>query len=91
MEEMDIKQQFHLLQKEVEAAVALSEDTKLNLFSAIDSLQIQVEVLRRFMERCHMGFACRYPELQEEVLREVDPEWLEGGGTRKRGNRAKKE
>src|SRR6266568_9060048 len=89
MEEMDIKQQFHLLQKEVEAAVALSEDTKLNLLSAIDSLQIQVEVLRRFIERCHMGFACRYPELREEVLREVDPEWLEGGGTRKRGDRAK--
>jgi|KBSSwiStaDraftv2_1062776.scaffolds.fasta_scaffold334499_2 hypothetical protein len=33
MEELDIKHQLHLLQKEVEAAVSLTEDVKLNLLS----------------------------------------------------------
>lgn len=77
MEEPDIKQRLHLLQKEVEASVALAQDAKLNLTSAIDAMKIEVEVLRRFMERYHLDFARRYPELREEVIREVDPEWME--------------
>ncbi|HEV8718459.1 MAG TPA: hypothetical protein VGX03_37275, partial [Candidatus Binatia bacterium] len=77
MEELDIKQQFHLLQKEVEAAVSLTEDVKLNLLSVIDSLKIEVEVLKRFMERYHADFPRRYAQLREEVLHEVDPEWIE--------------
>ncbi len=74
MEELDIKQQFHLLQKQVEAAVSLTEDVKLDLLSAIDSLRIEVEVLKRFMERYHADFPRRYPALREEIMREVDPE-----------------
>jgi hypothetical protein len=91
MEELDIKQQFHLLQKEVEAAVSLTEDVKLNLLSAIDSLKIEVEVLKRFMERYHADFPRRYPELREEIMREVDPEWMEHSGRSKRAGRAKGE
>ena len=79
MEEMDIKQQFHLLQKEVEAAISLLEDTKLNLLSTIDALKIEVEVLKRFLGHYHADFTRRYPELREEVLRQVDPEWGEQG------------
>jgi hypothetical protein len=77
MEELDIKHQFHLLQKEVEAAVSLTEDVKLNLLAAIDTLRVEVEVLKRFMERYHADFARRYPEIREELMREVDPEWIE--------------
>ena len=77
MEELDIKHQLHLLQKEVEAAVSLTEDVKLNLLSTIDLLKIEVEVLKRFMERYHADFPRRYPELREELMREVDPEWTE--------------
>lgn len=40
MEEMDIKHQFHLLQQEVEAAVSLTQEAKLNFLAAIDSLKI---------------------------------------------------
>jgi hypothetical protein len=86
MEEIDIKQQLHLLQKEVEAAVSLTEDTKLNLLSAIDNLEIELEILKRFMEQHHPDFARRYPELKEAVIREVDPEWIEHGeGKHKKG------
>lgn len=76
MEEKDIKQQFHLLQKEVETAGARIEDTRLNLVATIDALKLEIEILKRFMERYHADFSRRYSELREELMREVDPEWL---------------
>jgi hypothetical protein len=91
MEEMDIRQQFHLLQKEVEAAMSLIEDTKLNLLSAVDSLKIELEVMKRFMERYHADFGRRYPDLREEVIREVDPEWMENKRKDKGKGRTKEE
>jgi hypothetical protein len=79
MEEKDIQQRFHLLQQEVEAAVSLIADMKLNSTAAIDALKIEVEVLRRFMERYHPDFARRYAELRTQVIQEVNPEWVEPG------------
>jgi len=79
MEEKDLQQRFHLLQQEVEAAVSLIGDTKINSTAAIDALKIEVEVLRRFMERYHPDFAPRYAELRAEVIQEVNPEWIEPG------------
>jgi len=80
MEDIDIEQRLHLLQKEVEAIASLAEDTKLNLLSAIDSLKLEIEILKRFMEQHHPDFARRYPELKEAVMREVDPEWMGHSG-----------
>jgi hypothetical protein len=80
MEDIDIEQRLHLLQKEVEATASLAEDTKLNLLSAIDSLKLEIEILKRFMEQHHPDFARRYPELKEAVMREVDPEWMGQSG-----------
>ena len=77
MKEPDVEQQFRFLHKEVEAAVSLTEDTKLNLLAAIDSIKIEVEVLRRFMESYHPDFADPYAPLKEEVMRRVNPEWME--------------
>lgn len=77
MEDADIKQQLHLLQKQVEAEVSLLEETKLNLLSQVDSLKIEVEVLKRFITRHHDDFPQRYPSLKESVTREIDPEWSE--------------
>ncbi len=77
MEEVDIQQQFRLFQKEIEAAAVLAEQTKLDLLSAIDTLKIEVEVLRRFIKRHHPDFVHLYPQLREEVMQEVDPEWME--------------
>ena len=76
----DIEQQFHLLQQEVEAAVSLTEDTKINLLAAIDTIRIEAEVLRRFMESYHPDFADQYATLKEEVMRSVNPEWMESSG-----------
>jgi len=79
MEEKDIKQRFHVLQQEVEAAVSLIGDTKLNNTAAIDALKIEVEVLRRSMERYYPDFAPRYAALRAQVIQEVNPEWIEPG------------
>jgi hypothetical protein len=77
MEEKDIRQQFHLLQKEIESAGSRTEELRLNLTAAIDALKIEVEVLRRFMERYHQDFSRQYGALREEVIQQFDPEWVE--------------
>ena len=76
-EEKHIEHRFHLVQKEIEAAVSLIQDLKLDLISAIDALKIEVEVLRRFMQRYHPDFGRVYADLRAEVIQEVDPEWME--------------
>jgi len=77
MEEVELKQQLHLLQQQVEAVASLLEETKLSLVSRIDMVGLEVEVLRQFLRHAHADFPRRYPTLREEVVREVDPEWTE--------------
>jgi len=78
MEELDLKQQLHLLRQQVEAIASLLEDTKLSLVSRIDTVELEVEeALRRFLGHAHADFPRRYPALRQEVVREVDPEWTE--------------
>jgi len=77
MEERDLKQELHLLQKQIEANASLTADMQRNFLAAIDSMKIEIEVLRRFMKRLHPDFARHFAALKEEVLQEVDPEWIE--------------
>jgi hypothetical protein len=77
MEEKQIKQRVHLLQQEVEAAVSLVEQVKLNCAAATDALKIEIEVLRRFIEHYHPDFPHRYTELRVQVLHAVNPESIE--------------
>jgi hypothetical protein len=78
MQDIDIQQRFHLVQKEVEAAVSLVQEMKLDLRGAIDTLKIEVEILRRFINRYHPDFNRVYSELREEALQEIYPEWGKG-------------
>jgi hypothetical protein len=80
MHELDIQQRFHMLQREVEAAVSLSKDAKLDLTAAIDSLRIEVEVLKIFIERSHPQFATLYPQLKDQALQAINPEWIGSPG-----------
>jgi len=75
MEDADIEQRFHLMQKELEASVSLMTESKLNLIAAIDSLRIELEVMKNYMERYHPGFAESYPKFKEEAIQAIDPEW----------------
>ena len=76
MQELDVQQQFHLMQREIEAVGSLTKETKLDLLAAIDSLRIEIEVIKRFIERHHPGFAESYPRLREEAVQAIDPEWI---------------
>ena len=76
MEDADIEQRFHLMQKEIEATVSLMRDNKLDVMAAIDSIKIELEVLKMYMERFHPGFADSYPKFREEAIQAIDPEWM---------------
>jgi hypothetical protein len=77
MKDMDIRQEFHLLQREIEAAVSFLKEAQLNCTAAIDSVRIELEVMKMFIERHHPEFAKIYPKLKEEALQAIDPESLE--------------
>ena len=76
MQDADIEQRFHLMQKEIEATVSLMRENKLDLMAAIDSIKIELEVLKTYMERFHPGFAESYPKFREEAIQTIDPEWI---------------
>jgi len=75
MEDSDLKQRFHLMQTEIEATASLLKDAKIDLISALDSMKIELEILKTFMERYHPDFAKVYPALREEAIQAIDPEW----------------
>jgi len=75
MNEPDIEQRFHLLQKEIEATATLSKDAKIDLTAAIDTLKIELEVMKKYLERTFPGFVESYPKLRDEVIQSTDPEW----------------
>ena len=75
MEDSDLKHRFHLMQTEIEATASLLKDAKIDLISALDSLKIEVAVLKTFMERYHPEFAKTYAALREEAIQAIDPEW----------------
>jgi len=87
MEDADIEQRFHLMQKEIEATVSLMSDNKLDLMAAIDSIKIELEVLKMYMERFHPGFADSYPKFREEAIQAIDPEWIGSQSARRPGGR----
>ena len=76
MQDADIEQRFHLMQKEIEAAVSVLKDVKLNLTATVDSLRIEVEVLKSYMAQHHPAFAETYSKLRGEAVQAIDPEWL---------------
>jgi hypothetical protein len=63
--------------------VSLQKEAKLDLTATIDSIKIELEVLKSCMERYHPGFAESYPKLREEAIQVIDPEWMGAGSVRK--------
>jgi hypothetical protein len=75
------------MQKEIEATVSLMTESKLDLKGAIDSLRIELEVLKSYMERYHPGFAESYPKFKEEAIQAIDPEWIGSESAKRLGGR----
>jgi len=76
VQELDIEQRFHLMQKEIEAAVSILKEAKLDLTAAVDSLKIEIEALKTYIGRHHPDFAESYAMLRDEAIQAIDPEWL---------------
>jgi hypothetical protein len=85
MEDAEIEQRFHLMQKEIEATASLMKQSKLDLMAAIDSLRIELEALKSYMDRYHPSFSESYSKIREEAVQGVDPEWVGSGQVRKIG------
>lgn len=83
MEDADLKHRFHLIQSEIEATASLLKDAKIDLMSAVDSIKIEVEILKTYMARYHPEFAKSYAALREEAIQTIDPEWAGAEPTRK--------
>jgi hypothetical protein len=83
MNDSDIQQRFHLLQKEIEATATLLKDAKIDLTATIDSLKLELEIMKKYMERANPGFVEAYPKLKDEIIQAIDPEWLETAQGRK--------
>jgi hypothetical protein len=83
MQDADIEQRFHLMQREFEAAVSFMRGAKIDLTAAIDSLKIEIEILKIYMERYHPEFAESYTKLREEAIQAIDPEWMGSPAERK--------
>ena len=75
MNDTDIQQRFQLMQRELESTVSLLKKTKLDLTAAVDSLKLELEVVKIFLERHHPDFSDSYQELREEAMQAIDPEW----------------
>ena len=78
MEDTDIEQRFHLMQKGIEASASLLNQCRLDLVAAVDSLRIELEVLKSYLER-YPDFSKSYPRLRQEAMQTIDPEWMASG------------
>jgi len=83
MQDADIERRFHLMQREFEAAGSFMREAKIDLTTAIDSLKIEIEILKTYMERHHPGFAESYGKFREEAIQAIDPEWMGSPAERK--------
>ena len=75
MDDSDIKHRFHLVQAEIEATASLLKDAKIDLTAALDSMRIELEILKTYMARYHPEFTKTYAALREEAIQAIDPEW----------------
>jgi hypothetical protein len=52
----------------------LFQDAKLDLLSAIETLRIEVETLRIFLQRHHPELKAVYSQLRDEAVENMNPE-----------------
>jgi hypothetical protein len=83
MNDTDIQQRFQLMQRELESTIALLREAKLDLTAAVDSLKLELEVVKMFLERRHTDFSGSYEKLREEVMHAIDPEWTGSAAVKK--------
>ena len=76
MREGEVEKQFKVLQQEIalngEELEALRRDQR----AGVAALRIELETLRRCLERLHPGFEECFATMRAEAAQEIDPEAL---------------
>ncbi len=76
MREKDVEKQFQTLQQEIDTNAEAFEGLRRDQRAAVDTLRLEIEVLRRCIERLHPGFRKCLDTTWAEVVQEIDPEAL---------------
>jgi len=71
------------MQTEIEATASLLKDAKIDLTAALDSMKIELEILKAYLARHHPEFTKSYAALREEAIQAIDPEWPGAQAARK--------
>ena len=74
MKEREIEKQFKVLQQEIALVGEEVEALKLDQRALKDALHLEVETLRRCLERLHPDSKGCFVAVRAEVLQEINPE-----------------
>jgi hypothetical protein len=74
MKEAEIDEQFRLLQQAIVLAGEAVETLKRDQRAAIDTLRLEVEVLKRCLCQVHPELAAQFEAIRATLIREFDPE-----------------
>jgi hypothetical protein len=74
MNEVEITEQFRLFQQAIVLAGEAVETLKREQRAAIDTLRLEVEVLKRCVCQLQPELAAQFETMRADLLREFDPE-----------------
>ena len=74
MQEAEITEQFRLFQQAIVLAGEAVETLQREQRAAIDTLRLEVEVLKRCLFQLHPELATQFETMRADLIREFDPE-----------------
>ena len=74
MQEAEITEQFRLFQQAIVLAGEAVETLQREQRAAIDTLRLEVEVLKRCLFQLHPELATQFETLRADLIRAFDPE-----------------
>ena len=74
MQEAEITEQFRLFQQAIVLAGEAVETLQREQRAAIDTLRLEVEVLKRCVFQLHPELATQFETMRADLIREFDPE-----------------
>jgi hypothetical protein len=74
MKEAELAEQFRLLQQEIVLAGEAVETLKRDQRAEIDTLRLDMEVLKRCLLQLHPELAAQFETMRATLIREFDPE-----------------
>ncbi|OIP62737.1 MAG: hypothetical protein CO150_08300 [Nitrospirae bacterium CG_4_9_14_3_um_filter_53_35] len=78
MKEKELETRISLLERELSVLVEELDKLKLDHRGELDTLRIEIETLKSFLEKRHSDFAGIFDRIKSETLAEKNPEWGSG-------------